>query len=121
MSNTAFCQADTLTKSQNDSLVFFLPFIIHDLQDYDLLKSKTNLQEQQIKGLQAISNSQKNVSLRQNLRLESYSNSYLKIESENNRLKLDLKSKTKKAVKRGLENWFWRGLAVAIIYFTIVH
>lgn len=119
--NTAFCQVDTLSKIQKDSLVYYLPFIVQDLKDYDLLKFKTTLQQQQIKGLQAINNSQKNVSLRQNLRLESYSNTYIKLESENNRLKIDLKSKTKKAFNRGLENWIWRGLAVSIIYISIAY
>ena len=117
--NTAFCQTDTLTSYKKDSVVYFLPFIIADLQNYDLLKQKTALQEQRIKGLQAITQNQKNVSLRQNLRLESYSNTLLGLQSENSRLKIDLKSKTKKAFKRGLENWIWRGGATILTIWTV--
>lgn len=117
--NTAFCQTDTLTRYQKDSVVYYLPFIIQDLQNYDLLRQKTALQEQRIKGLQSITQNQKNVSLRQNLRLESFSNTMLSLQAENSRLKIDLKSKTKKAFKRGIENWIWRGGAALLTLWTV--
>lgn len=114
---TAFSQNDTIPKSRKDSLAIWLPFIVHDLKDYDLVKQKSYYQAEQIKGLQAISNAQKNISIRQNLKLENFSSSILKLQNQNTFLQIDLKSTRKKLIKSKIENWLWRGGSVAGLYF----
>lgn len=114
---TAFCQNDTLPKSRKDSLTIWLPYIVRDLQDYDLVKQKSYYQAEQIKGLQAIANAQKNISIRQNIRLETYSGSIVKLQRSNESLQIVLKSTRKKLIKSRVENWCWRIGSVAGLYF----
>jgi hypothetical protein len=112
-SNTAFSQTDTLTNSQKDSIAYYyLPFMIAELQDYDLLKQKSALQEKQIKGLQAITTNQKNLSVRQSIKIESYYTSLLKVQTDNYTLQTNLTTATRQRKVSRLENWIWRGLAV---------
>lgn len=89
------------------------------MKDYDLVKQKSYYQDQQIKGLQAITTTQKNISIRQNIRLESYSSSILKLQQTNNDLQIDLKSTRKKLIKSRFENWVWRAGSVVAIYSLI--
>jgi hypothetical protein len=115
-SNTAFCQTDTLTSSQKDSITYFyLPYIIADLKDFDLLKQKSDLQAKQIKGLQSIANNQKNLSVRQSIKIEGYSNSLLKVQTNNYTLQTNLATTKKQRNLARLENWLWRGGAIFII------
>lgn len=114
---TAFSQNDTIPKSRKDSLEIWLPFIVQDLKDYDLIKQKSYYQAEQIKGLQAISNAQKNISIRQNLKLETYSSSIIKLQNQNTFLQIEVKSTRKKLIKSKIENWLWRGGSVAGLYF----
>lgn len=114
---TAFSQNDTIPKSRKDSIEVWLPYIVRDLKDYDLVKQKSYYQAEQIKGLQAIATAQKNVSIRQNIRLESYSSSIVKIQATNTNLQIDLKSTRKKLIKSRVENWVWRVGSVAGLYF----
>lgn len=115
-SNTAFSQTDTLTSSQKDSIAYYyLPFMISELQDYDLLKQKSALQDKQIKGLQAVSTNQKNLSVRQSIKIEAYANTQLKLQSDNTTLKNLLTATKKKAFWRNVENWVWRGGAIYLM------
>lgn len=116
---TAFCQNDTIPKTRKDSIAVWLPYIVRDLKDYDLVKQKTYYQAEQIKGLQAITNAQKNISIRQNLKLESFSSSIIKLQNQNTFLQIDLKSTRKKLIKSRLENWAWRGASIAGLYFIL--
>lgn len=117
MNFTAFSQNDTIPKSRKDSLAIWLPLIVQDLKDYDLVKQKSYYQAEQIKGLQAISNAQKNISIRQNLKLENFSSSIIKLQNQNTFLQIEVKSTRKKLIKSRLENWLWRGGSVAGLYF----
>lgn len=112
-SNIAFSQTDTLTEPQKDSIAYYyLPFMIAELKDYDLLKQKSAIQEKQIKGLQAISTNQKNLSVRQSIKIESYSTSLLKVQTDNYNLQTNLTKITKQRNLSRLENWLWRGGAI---------
>jgi len=113
---TSFCQTDT-TKNRKDSLENWLPFIVKDLKDYDLVKQKSYYQEQKIKGLEAITNYQKNLSIRQSISLESYVSFNIKLQATNENLQADIKLSRKKLIKSRFENWFWRACSVASIYF----
>lgn len=113
---TSFCQTDT-TKTRKDSIQIWLPYIVKELKDYDLVKQKSYYQDQKIKGLETITNAQKNLSIRQSISLESYLNYNLKIQSINKNLETDLKENRKKLIKSRLENWFWRVGSVAVLYF----
>jgi serine protease inhibitor len=116
---TSFCQTDT-TKTRKDSLEKWIPFIVKDLKDYDLVKQKSYYQEQKIKSLEEITNTQKNLSIRQSISLESYLNYNLKIQSINKNLETDLKENRKKLIKSRLENWSWRAISVGAIYFLFL-
>jgi hypothetical protein len=113
---TSFCQTDT-TKTRKDSLEKWIPFIVKDLKDYDLVKQKSYYQAEKIKGLEAITNAQKNLSIRQSISLETYINYNLKIQSINKNLETDLKENRKKLIKSRFENWCWRVGAVGGLYF----
>jgi hypothetical protein len=113
---TSFCQTDT-TKTRKDSLEKWIPFIVKDLKDYDLVKQKSYYQDEKIKGLEAITNYQKNLSIRQNISLESYVSLNIKLQATNKNLEANIKLRRKKLIKSRLENWFWRAGSVASIYF----
>lgn len=114
---TAFCQNDTIPKKRIDSLSIWLPYIVRDLQDYDLVKEKSYYQAEQIKGLQAITNAQKNISIRQNITLQNYSGSIIQLQQSKESLQIDLKSMREKLIKSRFENWVWRGASIAGLYF----
>jgi len=116
---TSFCQTDT-TKTRKDSIQIWLPYIVKELKDYDLVKQKSYYQEKKIKGLEAITNAQKNLSIRQSISLESYLAYNLKIQSINKNLETDLKANRKKLIKSRLENWCWRVGSVVGIYFLFL-
>jgi hypothetical protein len=116
---TSFSQTDT-TKTRKDSITVWLPYIVKDLKDYDLVKQKSYYQDQKIKGLEAITNAQKNLSIRQNISLESYVNFNIKLQTTNKNLQADIKLSRKKLIKSRLENWFWRASSVAGIYFLFL-
>lgn len=117
--STAFCQNDTIPKSRKDSIAVWLPYIVRDLKDYDLVKQKTYYQAEQIKGLQAISNAQKNISVRQSITLQSYSGSIVVLQKSINNLQAEAKKQRKKLIKSRLENWAWRVGAIAGLYFIL--
>lgn len=116
MSFTSFSQTDT-TKTRKDSIAVWLPYIVKDLKDYDFLKQKSYYQDQKIKGLEAITNAQKNLSIRQSISLESYVSFNIKLQADNKYLQADIKLRRKKLIKSRIENWFWRAGSVASIYF----
>lgn len=89
--------------------------MIAELQDYDLLKQKSVIQEKQIKGLQAITTNQKNVSVRQSIKIENYSHSLLKIQTDNVNLQTNLTKTTKQRNWARLENWGWRAGAIYLL------
>lgn len=115
-SNTAFSQTDTLTSSQKDSIAYYyLPFMIAELKDYDLLKQKSAIQEKQIKGLQAISSNQKSLSVRQSIKIENFSTSLLNSQTKINTLQISLDKTTRQRNWARLENWIYRGGAIYLL------
>ena len=117
---TGNCQSDTLTKNQIDSLVRWVGFINTDLHDYDLVKKKSYLQGEQIKGLQAIARKQQSVSVRKEYKLELYSNSIIQLQAQNKAIQANLNTTTKQRNVSRIENWVWR-IGAIITATKILH
>lgn len=97
----------------------WIGFINTDLHDYDLIKQKSYLQEQQIKGLQAITRKQTEISVRKEYKLNSYSTIILQLQNQNNSLQTDLKAVKKQRNKARFEVWAWRGGFIIYTGFKI--
>lgn len=87
----------------------WIGFINTDLHDYDLIKQKSALQHEQIKGLQAIASKQKEISVRKEYKLSSYGSIILQLQNQNKALQTDLKAVKKQRNKARFEVWAWRG------------
>lgn len=115
MSLTATSQSDTLSKTEVDSLIALLPRINTELKDYDLLKQKMYIQFEVIKAMQDKSRTQNALSVRKELKLDSYATAIIQLQASNLKLSTDLKQAKKKKFWRGVENWGWRIGAAALI------
>ena len=109
MTITANCQNDTLSKSQLDSLVSWVGAINTDLHDYDLVKQKSYLQGEQIKGLKLIEQKQTAISLRKEFKLSSFSSQIIDLQNQNFALQNKLYATKRKSFIRGVGNVFFIG------------
>lgn len=116
---TATCQSDTLTTQELSNYYSLIGLINTDLKDYDLVKQKSALQTQQIKGLQAISRKQQAISVRKEFQLDRYANQIIQLQSKTTTLQSQLHTTTKKLKWAKVENWVWRGGAAILIIKTL--
>ncbi|WP_337045471.1 hypothetical protein [Emticicia sp. 17c] len=114
MSITAKSQSDTLTTQELSKYYSLIGLINTDLKDYDLVKEKSAIQEKQIKGLEAISRKQQEISIRKEYKLELYANSNLQLQAQNVALQSELRKAKRQRGWAKLENWLWRGGVVLI-------
>lgn len=82
------------------------------MHDYDLLKKKSEVQAQEIKGLKEIARNQRAIDTRQTTKLENFTTTIINLQSNNFKLTSDLKRAKNKGFWRGVENWIWRGGAL---------
>ena len=115
VSITATCQKDTLTTQELNKYYSLIGLINTDLKDYDLVKQKSALQDQQIKGLQAITHKQQAVSVRKEYKLDLYASQITQLQINNTNLQSQVSTTTKKLKWARLENWLWRGGALILI------
>ncbi len=114
VSITAKSQSDTLTTQELSKYYSLIGLINTDLKDYDLVKEKSAIQEKQIKGLEAISRKQQEISIRKEYKLELYANSNLQLQAQNVALQSELRKAKRQRGWAKLENWLWRGGVVLI-------
>jgi hypothetical protein len=113
------CQKDTLTTQELSNYYKLIGLINTDLKDYDLVKEKSALQEQQIKGLQAISHKQQAISVRKEFQLDRYANQIIQLQTKTTTLQSQLSTTQKKLKWATVENWLWRGGAVILALKTL--
>ena len=113
------CQKDTLTTQELSNYYNLIGLINTDLKDYDLVKEKSALQEQQIKGLQAISHKQQAISVRKEFQLDRYANQIIQLQTKTTTLQSQLSTTQKKLRWARVENWLWRGGAVILALKTL--
>lgn len=115
---TGNCQGDTLTTSELNNYYSLIGLINTDLKDYDLVLQKSALQDQQIRGLQAITRKQQAIGIRKEYKLDIFSSQIIQLQNQTHNLQTHLNITIRQRKLARLENWLWRGGAVFFILKT---